>query len=390
VLTQISLFWFDFLRDVIPNHVLSADTADLPDEYAAYADSLAGRMMLVKKAQVFPVECIVRGYLAGSGWKEYREHGTVCGIALPEGMVESQQLPEPLFTPSTKAVAGSHDENITFARMAEIVGREYAERLRDASLELYSRAAEHARSRGIIIADTKFEFGMVDCKVTLIDEVLTPDSSRFWPAESYEPGHGQPSYDKQFVRDWLEASGWDKKPPAPSLPEDVIVITAEKYVEPTRPSPASRSSRRVSDMSRRSPMNPRYGKDAKVGSTRRSASSVKPKREAGEVTSSKPTPSKAKDDAKTRPSWREAVPTSPEIKQWRTIWWVLFGLMIVTWATVQFVPGLRGDPQAESIGMGVLTAAFFGTMYIEFGKIRRLRKELLEQAQSSKKKKGAS
>ncbi|MCE5202924.1 MAG: phosphoribosylaminoimidazolesuccinocarboxamide synthase [Coriobacteriales bacterium] len=231
VLTQISLFWSDFLKDVIPNHVLSADTADLPDEYAAYADSLAGRMMLVKKAQVFPVECIVRGYLAGSAWKEYREHGTVCGIALPEGMVESQQLPEPLFTPSTKAVAGAHDENITFARMAEIVGREYAERLRDASLELYSRAAEHARSRGIIIADTKFEFGMVDCKVTLIDEVVTPDSSRFWPAESYEPGHGQPSYDKQFVRDWLEASGWDKKPPAPSLPEDVIVITAEKYVE---------------------------------------------------------------------------------------------------------------------------------------------------------------
>ncbi len=231
VLTQISLFWLHELADTVPNHLISADPADLPADFRAYASSLAGRMMLVRKAEVFPVECIVRGYLAGSGWKEYQERGTVCGQPLPAGLLESSRLPEPIFTPSTKAAVGEHDENISFERMVDLIGREHAERLRDVSIELYSRAAEYARTRGIIIADTKFEFGLIDGEVTLIDEVLTPDSSRFWPADSYEPGHGQPSFDKQFVRDWLEASGWDKKPPAPHLPEDVIVMTAEKYVE---------------------------------------------------------------------------------------------------------------------------------------------------------------
>ncbi|MDZ4167174.1 MAG: phosphoribosylaminoimidazolesuccinocarboxamide synthase [Coriobacteriia bacterium] len=231
VLTKISLFWFDLLRDVVPNHLISADECDLPDALTDHASSLRGRFMLVKKAQVFPVECIVRGYLAGSGWKEYQASGTVCGQKLPDGLVESSRLPEPIFTPSTKAAIGDHDENISFEQMVEIVGGEQAGRLRDISIALYSAARDHAASRGIIIADTKFEFGLVDGEITLIDEVLTPDSSRFWPAEEYVPGSGQQSYDKQFVRDWLEASGWDKTPPAPALPEDVIVMTAEKYVE---------------------------------------------------------------------------------------------------------------------------------------------------------------
>ncbi len=231
VLTKISLFWFDLLGGIVPNHLLSAEECDLPESLAAHADALRGRFMLVKKAEVFPVECIVRGYLAGSGWKEYRESGTVCGQRLPEGLVESSRLPEPIFTPSTKAAIGDHDENISFERMVEIVGAEHAEQLRDASLALYTAARDHAAKRGIIIADTKFEFGLVDGVVTLVDEVLTPDSSRFWPADEYAAGGPQPSFDKQFVRDWLEASGWDKRPPAPALPEDVIVMTAEKYVE---------------------------------------------------------------------------------------------------------------------------------------------------------------
>lgn len=231
VLTKVSLFWFEMLSDIVPNHLLSADVSDLPPQFADQADAWAGRMMIVKKADVFPVECIVRGYLAGSGWKEYRERGTVCGQALPPGLVESDRLPEPIFTPSTKAAAGAHDENISFERMVEIVGAEHAEQLRALSLELYTTARDYAAERGIIIADTKFEFGLVGDEVTLIDEALTPDSSRFWPADEYEPGHGQPSFDKQFVRDWLEASGWDKTPPAPSLPEDVIAVTAEKYIE---------------------------------------------------------------------------------------------------------------------------------------------------------------
>ncbi len=231
VLTKLSLFWFDLLGDIVPNHLLTADECDLPERLAAYADSLRGRFMIVKKAEVFPVECIVRGYLAGSGWKEYRERGTVCGQKLPEGLVESSRLPEPIFTPSTKAAAGDHDENISYERMVEIIGADHAAQLRDASLALYSAARDHAAERGILIADTKFEFGLVDGEVTLIDEVLTPDSSRFWPADEYAPGGPQPSFDKQFVRDWLEASGWDKTPPAPSLPEDILAVTAEKYIE---------------------------------------------------------------------------------------------------------------------------------------------------------------
>jgi phosphoribosylaminoimidazole-succinocarboxamide synthase len=231
VLTKISLFWFELLGDVVANHLISADVADLPAEFAETREYLAGRFMLVKKASVFPVECIVRGYLAGSGLKEYRAQGTVCGIGLPEGLVESSQLPEPIFTPSTKAEIGFHDENISFERTAETIGLEAATTLRTKSLAVYSAARDHAASRGIIIADTKFEFGTVDGEITLVDEVLTPDSSRFWPAATYQPGQSQPSFDKQFVRDWLEASGWGKTPPAPSMPPDVIEATSAKYIQ---------------------------------------------------------------------------------------------------------------------------------------------------------------
>jgi phosphoribosylaminoimidazole-succinocarboxamide synthase len=231
VLTKISLFWFELLGDLVPNHLISADVADLPDEFSAMRDHLAGRFMLVKKARVFPVECIVRGYLAGSGLKEYRAQGTVCGIELPPGLVESSQLPEPIFTPSTKAEIGDHDENISFETAAETIGLEAASALREKSLAVYSAARDHAASRGIIIADTKFEFGEIDGEITLVDEVLTPDSSRFWPADIYEPGRSQPSFDKQFVRDWLEASGWEKTPPAPSMPTDVIEATSAKYIQ---------------------------------------------------------------------------------------------------------------------------------------------------------------
>jgi phosphoribosylaminoimidazole-succinocarboxamide synthase len=230
VLTKLSLYWFELLGDIIPNHLLSADVADLPDEFAPHADWLAGRFMLVKKATVFPVECIVRGYLAGSGWAEYRRVGTVCGMRLPAGLTESGRLPQPMFTPSTKAELGTHDENISVRSMFEIVGEEHGSALQEASVSLYSAARDHAAKRGIIIADTKFEFGLVDGVVTLVDEVLTPDSSRFWPAAIYEPGHGQPSFDKQYVRDWLEATGWDKTPPPPALPADVIAKTSETYI----------------------------------------------------------------------------------------------------------------------------------------------------------------
>lgn len=231
VLTKLSLFWFELLSGVVDNHLISADVADLPAEFAPHADWLAGRFMLVKKARVYPVECIVRGYLAGSGLKEYARQGTVCGIPLPEGLVDSSKLEEPLFTPSTKAEIGDHDENISFEQMEEIVGHVTAVALRDASLKVYTTAREHAATRGIIIADTKFEFGDVGGRLTLIDEVLTPDSSRFWPADTYEPGHGQPSFDKQYVRDWLEASGWDKTGAPPSLPADVIEATSAKYIQ---------------------------------------------------------------------------------------------------------------------------------------------------------------
>jgi phosphoribosylaminoimidazole-succinocarboxamide synthase len=230
VLTRISLFWFELLGDVVANHLLSTDPADLPEQFAPMREYLAGRMMLVKKAQVFPVECIVRGYLAGSGLKEYNRAGTVCGIPLPDGLVESSKLPEPIFTPSTKAEIGLHDENISFERMVEIIGEDDANTLREKSLAVYSAARDHAASRGIIIADTKFEFGTVDGQITLVDEVLTPDSSRFWPADVYEPGKSQPSFDKQPVRDWLEASGWDKTPPPPPMPPEIVQETSERYI----------------------------------------------------------------------------------------------------------------------------------------------------------------
>ena len=231
VLTRLSLFWFELLAGVVDNHLLSTDVADLPPRFAPHAEELRGRFMLVKKAQVFPVECIVRGYLAGSGLKEYRAQGTVCGIPLPAGLTDSDKLPEPIFTPSTKAEIGAHDENISFERMVEIIGLAHAEELRDKSVAVYDAARDHAATRGIIIADTKFEFGLIDGAVTLIDEVLTPDSSRFWPADEWEPGHGQPSFDKQYVRDWLETSGWDKSSPPPALPPEVIEATSRRYIQ---------------------------------------------------------------------------------------------------------------------------------------------------------------
>lgn len=230
VLNRISAFWFDKFADIVPNHLVSIDPADFPEEFAEYRDYLAGRAMLVKKAQTIPIECIVRGYLTGSGKKTYDENGTVCGIQLPEGLTEASKLPEPLFTPSTKAAIGDHDENVSFERCCEIVGEDIAAQIRDLSLKIYKAAAEYAATRGIIIADTKFEFGVIDGKVTLIDECLTPDSSRFWPAASYEEGKIQPSYDKQFVRNWLKAN-WDMTGETPHLPAEVIDGTSERYRE---------------------------------------------------------------------------------------------------------------------------------------------------------------
>ncbi|MGH9773698.1 MAG: phosphoribosylaminoimidazolesuccinocarboxamide synthase [Candidatus Acidiferrales bacterium] len=228
VLTQLSLFWFEMLRDVIPNHVISG--TDFPEEARTFAPMLRGRSMLVRRTEPVLIECVVRGYLSGSGWKEYQKTGAVCGIALPAGLQESEQLPEAIFTPSTKAVSG-HDENISFEETSLRVGRALAERLREVSLELYRRAAEYTRPRGIILADTKFEFGMLDGELVWIDEALTPDSSRFWPAAEYAPGRAQPSFDKQFVRDYLERIGWEKQPPAPELPRDVVSATRAKYRE---------------------------------------------------------------------------------------------------------------------------------------------------------------
>ncbi len=230
VLNRISAFWFDKFADIVPNHLVSIDPADFPEEFAEYRDYLAGRAMMVKKAQTIPIECIVRGYLTGSGKKTYDENGTVCGIQLPEGLTEASKLPEPLFTPSTKAAIGDHDENISFERCCEIVGEDIAAQICDLSLKIYKAAAEYAATRGIIIADTKFEFGVIDGKVTLIDECLTPDSSRFWPAASYEEGKIQPSYDKQFVRNWLKAN-WDMTGETPHLPAEVIDGTSERYRE---------------------------------------------------------------------------------------------------------------------------------------------------------------
>ena len=230
VLTQLSCFWFELLDGVVENHLISADVADLPGQFKPYADYLRGRFMLVKKADMFPLECIVRGYLAGSGLKEYQKQGTVCGIELPSGLANSSKLPEPIYTPSTKAEIGCHDENISFERSAELVGEEDASRLRDLAIAVYSKARDHAAAQGIIIADTKFEFGRVDGKIILADEVLTPDSSRFWPGDQYAEGKDQPSFDKQFVRDWLDAN-WDRQGNPPRLPQEVVEKTSEKYIQ---------------------------------------------------------------------------------------------------------------------------------------------------------------
>ena len=228
VLTQLSIFWFDFLREITPTHFLTAIVDDYPPPLRAFRGQLEGRSMLVKRARMVEIECVARGYLAGSGWKEYKQRGTVCGIPLPAGLRESDRLPEPIFTPSTKAQSG-HDENISFETMCSVAGADLSRQLRDLTLEIYSRAAAYAETRGVIIADTKFEFGFVDEELVLGDEVLTPDSSRFWPKESYSPGGAQASYDKQYVRDYLESIRWNKQPPAPPLPDEVARQTSEKY-----------------------------------------------------------------------------------------------------------------------------------------------------------------
>jgi phosphoribosylaminoimidazole-succinocarboxamide synthase len=230
VLTQISLFWFEFLRDLVPNHVITADVEQYPAAAQKYSDQLRGRSMMVMRAEMFPVECVVRGYVSGSAWKEYKASGRVCGIQLPTGLKESDKLPEPIFTPATKATSG-HDENIPFEEMTRIVGVELSTQLRDVSLKIYKKAADYALQKGIIIADTKFEFGMTSKGITLADEVLTPDSSRFWPADKYQLGRAQESYDKQYVRDYLEQIRWNKQPPAPALPSEVARRTSEKYLE---------------------------------------------------------------------------------------------------------------------------------------------------------------
>jgi phosphoribosylaminoimidazole-succinocarboxamide synthase len=231
VLTQISKFWFEKMTDIIPNHIVATEVDDFPAVTHKYRDQLAGRSMLVKKASPLPVECIVRGYVSGSGWKEYKATGSICGIQLPAGLVESQQLSEPIFTPSTKAELGEHDENIPFAKAVELCGGDLAEQARNATIAIYNRARGLADARGIIIADTKFEFGVYEGKLIWIDEALTPDSSRFWPKDLYRPGGLQPSFDKQFLRDYLETLDWGKKAPAPPLPEEIVRKTGEKYVE---------------------------------------------------------------------------------------------------------------------------------------------------------------
>jgi phosphoribosylaminoimidazole-succinocarboxamide synthase len=233
VLTQLSVFWFDFLREIVPTHFLTSQVDEYPAAASLYSEELEGRSMLVMRADMVQVECVARGYLAGSGWKEYRETGAVCGVPLPAGLLESSPLPEPIFTPATKAQSG-HDENISFDAMAKITGADLAARLRDLTLKIYTRAAEYAKTKGIIIADTKFEFGMVKGEIVLGDEVLTPDSSRFWPLDTYEPGRAQNSYDKQFVRDYLESIRWPKLPPAPPLPPDIAARTSEKYKDAYR------------------------------------------------------------------------------------------------------------------------------------------------------------
>jgi len=234
VLTQISIFWFDKFADVVPNHLITADVNDLPSALDRHKPMLEGRFMRVKRAKMFPVECVVRGYISGSGWKDYQQTGEIGGIRLPQGLRDSDRMPEPIFTPATKAETGEHDENISFAKMAEIIGQQDAAKLRDLSIELYQRAARHAESCGILIADTKFEFGVTEQGILLGDEALTPDSSRFWPKDQYEPGRQQASFDKQYVRNYLEEIHWNKQAPAPSLPPEVIRGTQQRYLEAYR------------------------------------------------------------------------------------------------------------------------------------------------------------
>jgi phosphoribosylaminoimidazole-succinocarboxamide synthase len=231
VLTQMSEFWFEHLKDVVPNHLVSTRLEDFPPDVRRHRAQVQGRSMLVRKATVFPIECVVRGYLAGSGLKDYQKSGAVCGIALPAGLRESDRLPEPIFTPATKAEVGLHDENISEAEAGRRIGADTVQRLKALSLEIYRRASAYAARRGILVCDTKFEFGLIDGRIALVDEVLTPDSSRFWPADQYSPGKPQPSYDKQFVRDYLEQIGFNKRPPGPALPDDVVRATSAKYVE---------------------------------------------------------------------------------------------------------------------------------------------------------------
>ena len=233
VLTQLSVFWFEFLRDVVPSHFLTANNTDYPPELAPYKTDLANRSMLVKKTRPFPIECVVRGYLAGSGWKDYQAHGSVCGVRLARGLAECAKLERPIFTPATKAQKG-HDENISWEDTVSRIGRSAAEQLRDYSLRVYEKARDYSERRGILLADTKFEWGLDDGKIILIDEVLTPDSSRFWPKDGYEPGRPQPSFDKQYVRDYLESTHWNKQPPPPPLPPEVVEKTSEKYREAYR------------------------------------------------------------------------------------------------------------------------------------------------------------
>jgi phosphoribosylaminoimidazole-succinocarboxamide synthase len=228
-LTQISLFWFDYLSDLVPNHLVTADVEQYPAQLRPYENELRDRSMLVNRARMFPAECVVRGYLSGSGWKDYKRTGKICGIALPPGMRESERLPEPIFTPASKSAGGEHDENISFDQMVARVGGDNAEQLRRLSLAIYAKAADYALQRGLILADTKFEFGVTGKGTVLADEVLTPDSSRYWPSEGYQPGGPQPSFDKQFVRDYLESIAWNKQPPAPELPSNVVRQTQEKY-----------------------------------------------------------------------------------------------------------------------------------------------------------------
>lgn len=230
ILTQLSLFWFELLEDTVKNHLVTADTAQFPASCTPYLEQLKGRSMLVKRAEMFPVECVVRGYLSGSGWKDYRQTGSVCGITLPSGLRESDKLPEPIFTPAAKNNVG-HDENISFQKMVDTIGQKPAEDLRDLSIKIYEKAGNHAAGKGVILADTKFEFGLIDGEITLADEVLTPDSSRYWPAETYSPGGAQPSFDKQYVRDYLESIHWNKQAPAPALPPEVVEKTKAKYLE---------------------------------------------------------------------------------------------------------------------------------------------------------------